>query len=55
MKRKVEAKEVPRPFISLKWRRVGPFRVGGALGGDGKGGEARSDRDGEVAEVGREG
>ena len=55
MKKKVEAKEVPRPFISLKGRRGGSFRVGGVLGGDGKRGEAGSDRDGEVVEVGREG
>lgn len=51
-KRKVEAKEVLRPFISLKGRREGPF---GVLGEGGNGGEAGSDRYGEVAEVGREG
>ena len=36
-KRKVEAKEVLRPFISLKGRREGPLGVGGVLGEDGKG------------------
>jgi len=54
-KRKMEAKGVLRPFISLKGRREGPFGAGGVLGEGGKGGEAGSDRDGKVAEVGREG
>ena len=53
--RKVEAEEVLRPFISLKGKREGPFGAGGVLDEGGKGSEAGSDKDGEVAEVGREG
>lgn len=54
-KREVEAEEVLRPFISLKGRREGPFGAGGVLDEGGKGSEAGSDKDGKVAEVGREG
>lgn len=36
-KRKVEAEEVLRPFISLKERREGPFGAGGVLDEGGKG------------------
>jgi hypothetical protein len=54
-KRKVEAEEVLRPFILLKGRREGPFGAGGVLDEGGKGGEVGSNKDGEVAEVGREG
>ena len=53
-KRKTGAKEVLRPFISLKGRREEPFGVGGVLGEAGKGGDTGSDRDGEVAGAGRE-